>query len=144
MTALVPRKRILMWSCPYSEAPLQSECSDWSPLALSLHQGCPYIECPYKEKLQREEAIHSLKDNAVTFVHLFTLFACLLGPWSPAVELGTCCHYKSDVACMYACRKCYRHELMLMQSKFMRDLFSALKCNAPPICRVCQSIVWIN
>ena len=29
----------------------RSECSDWLPIALSLHQGCPYIECPYKEKL---------------------------------------------------------------------------------------------
>ena len=30
---------------------MQSECSDWSPMALSLHQYCPYIECPYKETL---------------------------------------------------------------------------------------------
>ena len=30
--------------------PLQSECSDWLPVALSLHQDRPFIECPYKQK----------------------------------------------------------------------------------------------
>ena len=37
--------------CPYSEGPLQSECSNWLPMVSSLHQNCPYIECPYKENL---------------------------------------------------------------------------------------------
>ena len=36
-TALV-KKFVLTSNCPDSEGPLQSECSDWSPMALSLHR----------------------------------------------------------------------------------------------------------
>ena len=39
--SLVYEKFVLTWNCPYSEGPLQSECSDWLAMALSLHQGCP-------------------------------------------------------------------------------------------------------
>ena len=48
MTALFSKKSV---NSPYSEVPLQSERSDWSSNALSLHQGCPCIEYLYKEKL---------------------------------------------------------------------------------------------
>ena len=50
-TALVTKRFVLTSSCPHSEEPLQSESGDWTPMALSLHQDCPYIECPYKENL---------------------------------------------------------------------------------------------
>ena len=29
---------------------MQSECSDWLPMALSFHRDCSYIKCPYKER----------------------------------------------------------------------------------------------
>ena len=44
-------KNLLVLKRPYSWVPMQSECSDWLPIALSLHWGCPYIKCPHKEKL---------------------------------------------------------------------------------------------
>ena len=50
MIALVPKKTVLVSNCPYSKVLLQSECSGCYPIALFLHYGCPYIECPYKEK----------------------------------------------------------------------------------------------
>ena len=50
-TALLTKKIVLTSICPYSEGPLQSECSDWSPIALSLHSDSPCIEGPYKESL---------------------------------------------------------------------------------------------
>ena len=49
MAALVVKKSVLTINCPYPEESLQSECSDWFTMALSLHQECPYIEHPYKE-----------------------------------------------------------------------------------------------
>ena len=52
MTALVTKKkRVLTLNCPYSEGPLRSECSDWLPMAMSLHRDCPDIKCPHKECL---------------------------------------------------------------------------------------------
>ena len=48
-SALVPKRPVLISNWPYSEMPLQTECSEQSPIALSLHQECLYIECPYKE-----------------------------------------------------------------------------------------------
>ena len=47
----VYQKIVLTSHCLYSKGPLQSECSDWFPLALSLSQECPYIECPYNKKV---------------------------------------------------------------------------------------------
>ena len=55
MTALVTKKFGVTSNCPYSEGPLQSEYHDWLPMTLSLHQNCPYIECPYKESLVYRE-----------------------------------------------------------------------------------------
>ena len=49
-SCLVTKIIVLTPNCPYSAGPLQSECSDWIPLAASFHQECPYIRCPYKEK----------------------------------------------------------------------------------------------
>ena len=51
LTALGTKKFVLTSKCPYSLGPLQSECINWSPMALSLHQSCPYMQCPYKENL---------------------------------------------------------------------------------------------
>ena len=50
-TALVTKQFVLTSNCPYPGGPVQSQCSDWLPMALSLHQECSYIECPYKESL---------------------------------------------------------------------------------------------
>ena len=46
-TALVTKKFVLTSNCPYSEGPLQAECSDWLVMALSLHQNRSYIESLY-------------------------------------------------------------------------------------------------
>ena len=43
----------------YSEVPLQSGCVDWFPIALSLHQESPYIDCPYKKKFLYLTSEHS-------------------------------------------------------------------------------------
>ena len=48
MTALVHNTIVLTSICRYAEVLMQSECSDWFPIALSLHQDCPYIYCPYQ------------------------------------------------------------------------------------------------
>ena len=45
--ALVLETIVLILSCPYSGIPLQSNCSDWFLISLSLHQACPYEEPPY-------------------------------------------------------------------------------------------------
>ena len=50
-TALVIKQFVLTLNCPYSEGPLQSECSSWSPMALSLDRHCPSFECHYKDSL---------------------------------------------------------------------------------------------
>ena len=55
-------KFVLTSKCPYSEGRLQSECSGWLPMALSLHRGCPYIKCPYNESLMYS----SLDSNATS------------------------------------------------------------------------------
>ena len=50
-TALSSHKVVLTLNCPYSQVSLQSERSDWLPIALSLYQECYYIKCPCEEKL---------------------------------------------------------------------------------------------
>ena len=50
-TALITEKLVLTSNFLYSEGTLQPACSNCFPIALSLHQECPYIECPCKEKL---------------------------------------------------------------------------------------------
>ena len=35
-----------MLNCPYSRAPLQSKCSDWFLIVLSLHGHCPHKSVP--------------------------------------------------------------------------------------------------
>ena len=49
-TALVTKKIVIISNCPYSVLILQSKCSDWFPTSLSLHQECPYKECPYPSR----------------------------------------------------------------------------------------------
>ena len=50
-TVLVTKNLVLTSNCPCSEGPLQSKSSDWLPMAFSLRQDCPYIECPYNQSL---------------------------------------------------------------------------------------------
>ena len=50
-TAFVPERSVLTSNSAYSGVLLQSECSDWCPISLSLHRFYCYKECPYTEKL---------------------------------------------------------------------------------------------
>ena len=45
------QRKLSLQRCPHSEGQLQSECSDWFPITLVLHQEWPYIESLHKEKL---------------------------------------------------------------------------------------------
>ena len=56
MTAVNSKKAVLTSNCRNSEVALQSECNDWSPLALLW--GCLYIKCPYKENCCRSVHAH--------------------------------------------------------------------------------------
>ena len=49
MTALITKKNVLILHRPL-QMPMQLGCSDWLLIALSSHQECPYIKCPYTEK----------------------------------------------------------------------------------------------
>ena len=103
-------------TCPYIELSLprgttESECKDWSPMALSLHQDCPYIKCHYKESLLYD--VNGITDimiamyrmlGAVCYIalHLCLLIACpfrpsagLTGQTPPALALH-CLHPKQD------------------------------------------------
>ena len=79
-TALVPKK----WSLhqvvltPKHHCS-QSECSDWFPMALSLHWECPYIECPYKDQFIITIILHFLAYIARCVWHrtYLTRQACL-------------------------------------------------------------------
>ena len=66
--------------CPYIKLTLlgsitsKSECSAWFPAALSLHQRCPYVKCPYKESWLHlvvevvKEAQHAMLIIRVCFI----------------------------------------------------------------------------
>ena len=45
-TVFVIKRTVLILNFPIWDVPLQSKCSDWFPISLSLHQHCPYKECP--------------------------------------------------------------------------------------------------
>ena len=59
MTALVTKSFVLTTNCRNSEEPLQSECSDWLSMPLSVYRDCPYIECPYIKCRCNESSLYN-------------------------------------------------------------------------------------
>ena len=70
---------VLTSACPYSGGTLQSQCNDWLPIALSLRRECPFIDCPYKEKLLYMllfDGLPSMHDENLRLGTASSIFLC--------------------------------------------------------------------